>query len=157
MRPCWLMKKSANVGIRQIQLRVRGRGRWSVIMLWVLLLPWDPLWAQPPQPPLSSDPLTDADQILSFAEALFEGGDYFRAITEYKRFLFLYPTDPRTGRAHLHIGLSYLRGQQWEDARRTFQTIAQQHPGEEVGREAAFLVGETAYSQGDYARAIRDL
>lgn len=157
MRPYWHMERLVKVGIGQIQLQVRGRGRWSVIMLWVLLLPWDPLWAQPPQPPLSSDPLTDADQILSFAEALFEGGDYFRAITEYKRFLFLYPTDPRTGRAHLHIGLSYLRGQQWEDARRTFQTIAQQHPGEEVGREAAFLVGETAYSQGDYARAIRDL
>ncbi len=58
-----------------------------------------------PQPPGSNDPLTEADQLLGFAEALFHDGDYFRAITEYKRFLFLYPADARAGRVQLQIGL----------------------------------------------------
>jgi TolA-binding protein len=128
-----------------------------VIALWVMLLPAGSLWSQPSQAALGIDPLTDAEQILSFADALFQDGDYFRAITEYKRFLFLSPTDPRAGRVQLQIGLAYLRGQQWEDARRTFHTVAQQHPADELGVEAAFLIGETAYLQGQYAQAIRDL
>jgi len=94
---------------------------------------------------------------LGFADTLFAEGDYFRAITEYKRFMFSYPHHPRAGQVHLQIGLAYLRGQQWEDARRTFQGIAQQHAPEEVGLEAAFLMGETAYLQGRYMQAIMDL
>jgi TolA-binding protein len=98
--------------------------------------------------------LTDADQILAFADALFRDGDYFRAITEYKRFLFLHPADARAAQVQLQIGLAYLHGQQWEEARRTFEHLAQQHPDAVIGREAAFLVGETAYQQGRYRQAI---
>jgi TolA-binding protein len=117
-----------------------------------------PLWSQPVlPPPIPSDPLTDADQILGFADALFNEGDYFRAITEYKRFLFLHPADARSGRVQLQIGLSYQRGQQWDDARQTFEAIAQQHPDPEIRAEAAYLIGETAFRQGRYAQAIADL
>jgi tetratricopeptide (TPR) repeat protein len=105
----------------------------------------------------AADPLTDADQILGFADALFRDGDYFRAITEYKRFLFLQPTDPRAGRVQLQIGLAYLRGQQWEDARQTFESMARHHPDAEIRREAALLSGDTDYQQGRYAQAIEAL
>jgi TolA-binding protein len=101
--------------------------------------------------------LTDADQILGFADALFNDGDYFRAITEYKRFLFLYPTDARAGRVQLQVGLSYQRGQQWGDARQTFEAIAQQHPDPAIRAEAAYRVGETSFLQGRYGQAIADL
>jgi len=94
---------------------------------------------------------------LRFADALFQEGDYFRAITEYKRFIFLAPTDPRAGAVQLQIGRSYLHGQQWEDARKTFQTLAREHPAADIRMEAAFLVGETAYQQGAYTQAITDL
>jgi TolA-binding protein len=116
-----------------------------------------PLWGQPVSPAAPSDPLTDAEQILGFADALFNAGDYFRAITEYKRFLFLYPADARAGRVQLQIGRSYLRGQQWDDARQTFVGIAQQHPDAAIRAEAAYLVGETSFLQGRYAQAIADL
>jgi TolA-binding protein len=128
-----------------------------MLFLSVLLLAAAPLWSQPPQPSGSNDPLTDADQILGFAEALFNDGDYFRAITEYKRFLFLYPTDARAGRVQLQIGRSYQHGQQWEDARKTFEEIAQRHPDAEISAEAAYRIGETSFRQGRYAQAIADL
>jgi TolA-binding protein len=99
----------------------------------------------------------DADQILGFADALFNDGDYFRAITEYKRFLFLYPTDARAGRAQLQVGLSYQRGQQWDDARQTFAHIVEQSPDPAVRAEAAYRIGETSFQQGRYAQAIADL
>jgi TolA-binding protein len=148
---------SAHPGLNPDQGCGRGRRGWYVIALWVMLLPAGSVWYQPSQAALGTDPLTDAEQILSFADALFQAGDYFRAITEYKRFLFLYPADARAGRVSLQIGLAYLRGQQWEDARRTFHAITQQPPDAELGLEAAFLLGETAFLQGQYAQAIRDL
>jgi outer membrane protein assembly factor BamD (BamD/ComL family) len=128
-----------------------------MFLLGVMLLFVTPLWSQPTPPTAPGDPLTDADQILGFANALFNDGDYFRAITEYKRFLFLHPTDPRAGRVRLQVGLSYQRGQQWDDARQTFESIARQHPDPEIRAEAAYLVGETSFQQGRYAQAIADL
>jgi hypothetical protein len=126
-------------------------------VLAVLWLCATPLWCQPTLPAAPSDALTDADQILGFADALFNAGDYFRAITEYKRFLFLYPTDARAGRAQLQVGLSYQRGQQWDDARQTFELMAQQHSDAATRAEAAYRVGETSFLQGRYAQAITDL
>jgi tetratricopeptide (TPR) repeat protein len=134
----------------------RQRRCWSLLVC-VLLFSASPVWSQPALPAAANDPLTDAEQILGFADALFSDGDYFRAITEYKRFLFLHPTDARGGRVQLQIGLSYQRGQQWDDARQTFEAIARQHPDIEIRAEAAYLIGETAFRQGRYAQAIADL
>jgi tetratricopeptide (TPR) repeat protein len=116
-----------------------------------------PLWSQPIPLAVSSDPLTDADQILKFADALFNDGDYFRAITEYKRFLFLHPTDMRAGRVQLQVALAYQRGQQWDDARQTFEHLVEQSADPAARAEAAYRIGETSFQQGRYAQAIADL
>ena len=157
-RLSWTRKRnrSAAPDLLTSQLRGRGSGGSFLLLVCCLLLPSGLLWSASPPSPLPPDPLADAEQVLRFADALFHEGDYFRAITEYKRFLFLAPTHPRAEPVQLQIGLAYLRGQQWEDARRTFQALAQRYPDAEVGMEAAFLVGETAYLQGEYARAIDD-
>jgi outer membrane protein assembly factor BamD (BamD/ComL family) len=152
MRP-----RSATPRIGQSLLHGWRQRRWRALVLCALLLFASPLCSQPAPPAVPSDPLTDADQILGFADALFNDGDYFRAITEYKRFLFLHPTDARGGRVQLRIGLAYQRGQQWEDARQTFEVIARQHPDADIRAEAAYLIGETAFRQGRYAQAIADL
>jgi TolA-binding protein len=152
MRP-----RSATTRIGQYLLHPWRQRRWCISLLGLLLLSATPLCSQPAQPALPSDPLTDAERILGFADALFNDGDYFRAITEYKRFLFLFPTDARAGRVQLQIGLSYQRGQQWEDARQTFESIAQQHPDAEIRAEAAYLVGETSFRQGRYSQAIAEM
>jgi outer membrane protein assembly factor BamD (BamD/ComL family) len=139
------------------RLHVWRQRRWGVVFLAVMWLLTSPLWSRPTLPAVSTDPLMDADQILGFADALFNDGDYFRAITEYKRFLFLYPTDARAGRVQLQVGRSYQRGQQWDEARQTFARIAQQHADAAIRAEAAYLIGETSFQQGRYAQAIVDL
>lgn len=123
----------------------------------MLLLPVAVLWSQSAPPAVPGDPLTAADPILGFADALFNDGDYYRAITEYKRFLFLHPTDARAGRVQLQIGRAYLHAQQWEDARKTFEAIAQQHADPDIRAEAAYLIGDTSFRQGRYTQAIADL
>jgi TolA-binding protein len=152
-----MRSRSATSRIGKYHFHGWRQRRWRAFLFCALLLSAVPLWSQPLPPPIPSDPLTDADQILGFADALFNEGDYFRAITEYKRFLFLHPADARSGIVQLQIGLSYQRGQQWDDARQTFEAIAQQHPDPKIRAEAAYLIGETAFRQGRYAQAIADL
>jgi TM2 domain-containing membrane protein YozV len=53
---------------------------------------------------------------LSFANHLFEEGDYFRAITEYKRFLFVSTTPAEQLFAHQRIFLSLKRAGRIEEA-----------------------------------------
>ena len=129
---------------------------WLGVLLGVLVLAAAPLvsFAQAAGP---GHPVTEADQVLAFADALFNEGDYYRAITEYKRFLFLAPTDARAGRVQLQVGRSYLGAQQWEEARQTFEALAQHYPDANIRAEAAFLAGDTSFRQGRYAQAIEDL
>ena len=157
LRQSRMRPKSADPRGGEHLCRIGGKGHWPTLLLGLVLLCAAPLWSQPPQPASPADPLTDANQILRFADALFNAGDYFRAITEYKRFLFLYPTDARAGQVQLQLGRSYLHGQQWEEARQTFEAMAQRHPDADIRAEAAFLIGETAYQQGHYTQAIEDL
>jgi tetratricopeptide (TPR) repeat protein len=60
---------------------------------------------------------------LIFAEQLMREGEYFRAITEYRRFLFYYPDDPRRAMAHFSIGLAFYRGESYVEALQTFQEV----------------------------------
>lgn len=53
---------------------------------------------------------------LGFARSLYEEGDYYRAITEAKRFVYEHAGDARTGEAKLLIGRCYLAGEQWKAA-----------------------------------------
>src|SRR5262245_20242248 len=106
-RQSWMRLRSATPPSATSLCHLWRQRRWGFVCLSVIWFFATPLWSQPTPPAVSSDPLTDADQSLGFADALFSDGDYFRAITEYKRFLFLYPTEARAGRVQLQVGLSY--------------------------------------------------
>ncbi|NIQ96268.1 MAG: tetratricopeptide repeat protein, partial [Desulfuromonadales bacterium] len=60
---------------------------------------------------------------LSFADALFAEGDYYRAITEYKRYLHHFPQGAEASRAALEIGRSYLAGGRYEQADEAFDRV----------------------------------
>jgi tetratricopeptide (TPR) repeat protein len=73
----------------------------------------------------ASSSLADPRLTLRFADHLFADGDYYRAISEYRRFLFL--TRGSGGdapRAAMAIGEALLRGEQWDAAGRQFDGVA---------------------------------
>jgi TolA-binding protein len=82
-----------------------------------------PLWQQLSAPSTASIETGSfsADQLLMFAEQLMREGEYFRAITEYRRFLFSYPDDPRRAMAHFSNGLALYRGASYSEALQTIQ------------------------------------
>ena len=137
-----------------------------ILLLFVVLLV---LWAEVPgicqsSVPLRPHPSTStmtsveppgflADQLLMFAEYLMREGEYFRAITEYRRFLFYYPDDPRCAMAYFSIGLAFYRGESYVDALQAFREVTQRYPNTAYGKQAWLWQGESFARQGQYAAA----
>lgn len=96
-----------------------------------------------------------ADALLQFADQLLKEGEYFRAITEYRRFLITYPRDPRRPMAHFRIGQAFYYGQSYADAIRIFQEVAERYPDTPYGKQAWLWQGETLLRQAEYLKANR--
>ncbi len=83
----------------------------------------------------------DSDKQLAFADELFSEGDYFRAISEYKRFMFFFSDDQRVERAFFHIGESYYKAGKWEDAIATLNQFIERYPDSKFKNSAFYLIG----------------
>src|SRR5262249_37033767 len=94
-----------------------------------------------------------ADQLIIFAEQLLHEGEYFRAITEYRRFLFYYPDEPRCAIVHFSIGLAFYRGESYTEAFQTFREVAQRYPDTAYGKQAWLWQGESLVRQKQYIAA----
>ncbi len=104
-------------------------------------------------PPLPEAAAEEPTEVLSFADALFGEGDFYRAITEYKRFLHLWPADAAAPRAALRIGESYLGGRRWDQADAALLSVIRSYPDSPEALEALRLHAESAFSQGDFPLA----
>lgn len=96
----------------------------------------------------------ESGDILGFAGNLFTEEDYYRAITEYKRYLFDNPSGEHAEDAQLMIGLCYLRGEKYEAAESVFVDLKNAAYGTKAGENAAFLYAESVYAQEQYAVAV---
>jgi outer membrane protein assembly factor BamD (BamD/ComL family)/TM2 domain-containing membrane protein YozV len=93
------------------------------------------------------------EKMMSYADSLFERGDYYRAITEYDRAIFFYANHPLAKKARFQIALSYFKGEKLDQAIAQFRALADEYRNEELGRKAFFMVGEAYYQKRDYSRA----
>ncbi|MGE3540862.1 MAG: tol-pal system YbgF family protein [Candidatus Tectimicrobiota bacterium] len=82
-------------------------------------------------------------------------GEYFRAITEFRRFLFFYPEDHRAPMIHFRIGLALYRGQSYAEAAKVFSTVANRYGDSLYGQHAWLWLGESLLRQGLYSEAER--
>lgn len=65
----------------------------------------------------------EADKQFGFAEHYFSKREYFRAIGEFERFIYLFPEDERVESAMYQIGLSYVESKRFQDAIRAFTEL----------------------------------
>ena len=75
----------------------------------------------------SQEIVLDSGRQLEFAEQYFQRGEYYRAIGEYERFIYFFPTSPKVEFARYMIGLSFLRGEKYEQAIQTFQALIDEY------------------------------
>ena len=92
--------------------------------------------------------------LLGFADYLFEKGHYYQAVTEYERFIYFNPHHPSVSHARLKIAYCYKKGEQYERAIELFRNLVDEYRGEEVGKEAAYQVGECYSARGDDEVAV---
>lgn len=85
---------------------------------------------------------TQARNDLAFADHLFLDGDYYRAITEYRRFLFaVRGQDENAPRAAMAIGEALMRGEKWDAAGRQYDGIATRTQRLDLRQQALFAAG----------------
>lgn len=90
---------------------------------------------------------------LGLADAFLAEGEYYRAITEYKKFLFLFPDSGKAGYALYGVGTAYYRGEEYEPAARTFAAIQEKYGRGAHAAPSAYFEGVSLWKLGRFVRA----
>lgn len=105
--------------------------------------------APSPAPAPAPAPSDSATEALEFGDHLFDDGDYYRAVTEYRRYLFKTRGQGQDApRAALAIGEAYIRGAQYEAAALQFDSVAERRT-DDTGRAIASISSARAYLLDD--------
>jgi len=90
---------------------------------------------------------------LTLADAFMAEGEYYRAITEYKKFLFLFPDSEKADYALFRVGLAYYRGDEYENAAHTFATVRETYGRSRYAADSGYFEGLSLWKLGRFDRA----
>jgi tetratricopeptide (TPR) repeat protein len=85
---------------------------------------------------------------LAFAEKLYAERDFYRAITEYKRYLFMHSELEIVPWIRLRLGQSYLAGRRLQAAQMVFDELLEVKGAVELRQAAAFSMARAYYLGG---------
>ena len=94
-------------------------------------------------------------EILQFAGDLFIAGEYYRAITEARRYLSLFPERLRADEMAKMIGDAYLLSREWAEAITAYDQFLLQFPGSPRVSAVTFTKAIALLKQGAAAEAER--
>ena len=97
----------------------------------------------------------EAENVFGFAESLFEEEDYFRAIGEYKRYIYLNPTEALAEKATYRIAESYFKAKRWSDAILACNQFLAKYPNSASFYEILYLKGRAEKHDKRYDDALR--
>lgn len=83
----------------------------------------------------------EREKLLNFADELTKDGEYYRAITEYRRFGSYFSDDPRVSQIDLRIAQCYLKGGRPLESLEWCKKIREKYPNDEVEQQAALTMG----------------
>ncbi|NQU03688.1 MAG: tetratricopeptide repeat protein [Syntrophaceae bacterium] len=90
-----------------------------------------------------------------FADRLFDNNDFYRAITEYKRFIFFYPeAQSMCERACFRIGMSYHGAKRYEESIKAFTTFIEKYHESPLLNDARYHKGIAEKSLKKYDAAM---
>jgi len=110
--------------------------------------------ASPPGTARAQQDAGTAESVYASGLHLFRLGDYYRAITEFKRFALLFPHDARRPASQLLIGLALQEDKASDDALTHFEHWSVSDDPTDATRVAAFKRGELRFLQGRYRQAV---
>ena len=96
--------------------------------------------------------LTD-DVQLKVADAFMAEGEFYRAITEFKKFLILFPDSDKADYALFTIGVAYYKGEEYAAAARTLASLQEKYPESANLLQARYLEGLSFWKLKDHEKA----
>lgn len=106
----------------------------STIILLLLFSLQTPAWG-------ASEGIVLTDDVqMSLGDAFMAEGDYYRAITEYKKLTFLFPDSERLSEAFYQIGMAYYKGKDYKSAVNSFAKVRKAYTASNYS-SAAFYEG----------------
>jgi len=93
------------------------------------------------------------DEQLGFADSLVQEGEYYRAVTEYKRFLYFYPQSDKRDVAHFRIGTAFFAGEDYGEAVNAFHDFRQFYTESKYILGAHYLEGTSYWRLKRYDQA----
>ncbi len=88
--------------------------------------------------------LLTSEQTFKYAEKLYKKNDHYRSITEFKRYIFFGKNKLKKERAELYIGLNYLNGEDYQNAKYIFNNI-QNTPSHSRKNIAALRLADASF------------
>ena len=98
-----------------------------------------------------------SDPVLDLGDHLFVLGNYYAAITEYKRFLFFNSDHPQASEAQFKIGLAYRAQKWWAEAAEAMIAAVQRTTETELQAERRVELAVTLIASGAYDLALLEL
>ena len=99
----------------------------------------------------------DAERQFQFAEQYFQKGEYYRAIGEYERFIYFFPLSDKVELARYRIGLSFLKGERYEDAIQAFNVLIEEYRDTQYALKSYLGISEAYVWLKGYDMAITSL
>lgn len=90
----------------------------------------------------------------AFAESLFNEGDYYRAITEYKRLIFFFPQDKLTEKCTFRIAESYYKAGRWVEAVDALSAFDKKYQLSPMAMDGLYLKGMAEKELKRYQNAL---
>jgi len=94
---------------------------------------------------------------LSYAEYLYSNGEFYRAITEYKRYIFHRRESGDVNLANYRIGLCYEDAGKWELARNYLEQVLQVKADKKLEHRARIALARTYLAEGKYGLSRLEL
>ena len=102
-------------------------------------------------------PLPAAAFESSFADSLFQEGDYLNAAHEYKRLLFLHPDAPQIDFIAFRVAASYQNAGKLENAIRAYQLLIDTYPKSMLVERAENNIAQCHVLSGDSEQGLASL
>jgi hypothetical protein len=116
-------------------------------LLFLILLP-SLVWSNPTFFP----PGEEAQ--FAFARHLLEQPDHFRAITEFKRYLFLYPSGAKADESNYLLGEALFQTKSVHEALNHWEGVLKQSPDTPFKEEIQFKIGKVLWDLGREEEAL---
>lgn len=99
----------------------------------------------------------DPERQFQFAEHYFQKGEYYRAIGEYERFIYFFPDSDKVELARYRIGLSYLKGERYQEAIQAFDALIGEYQNTGYALKSYLRISETYVLLKSYDVALTGL